>query len=69
MADKAKFIGIAALETIANKILPQVIMGPAYSSPEELERLGIHVVSGVRFKHTYTSQSCGRNGKQYYWLP
>lgn len=49
---KEQFIGTAALQTIANQIFPQVIMGPAYSSPALLEQLGINVITGVQFKNT-----------------
>lgn len=46
------FIGISNLQTVANKILPQIVMGPAYHNADEMARLGINVISGVQFKHT-----------------
>lgn len=49
---EAKFIGISNLQHIADQFAPQVIMGPAYFAPEELDRLGISVISGVQFKNT-----------------
>ena len=49
---EATFIGISNLQHIADQFAPQVIMGPAYFAPEELDRLGISVISGVQFKNT-----------------
>lgn len=48
----AEFIGIGSLKEIANRISTQVIMGPAYSSFSEMDRLGIKITSGIQFKDT-----------------
>ena len=37
----AKFIGIEALETIANKYSPQIIMGAAHYRPDVFTRMRI----------------------------
>ena len=49
---ESKFIGKDNLQHIADQFEPQIIMGPAYFAPEELDRLGISVISGVQFKNT-----------------
>ena len=48
----AEFIGIENLTHIADQFTPQVIMGAAYYNPNELDRLGIKVISGIQFKRT-----------------
>lgn len=45
-----KFIGQEALEQIAIKIEPQIVMGPAYSRAGYFERMGFKVISGIQFK-------------------
>lgn len=45
-----KFIGVDALTELATQIGKNIVMGPAYSQPELLERLGIQVISGIQFK-------------------
>ncbi|GAY28423.1 hypothetical protein [Prevotella sp. MGM1] len=46
------FIGREALTQVANQVGKQIVMGPAYYDPELLTRLGIKVISGVKFKRT-----------------
>ena len=48
----AEFIGISAVKQIAEKLEPNIVMGPAYFSKDELKRLGIKVLTGVQFKVT-----------------
>ena len=47
-----EFIGISAVKQIAEKLEPNIVMGPAYFSKDELKRLGIKVLTGVQFKVT-----------------
>ena len=46
------FIGISAVKQIAEKLEPNIVMGPAYFSKDELKRLGIKVITGVQYKQT-----------------
>ena len=46
------FIGIDAVKQIAEQLEPNIVMGPAYFSKDELKRLGIKVLTGVQFKRT-----------------
>lgn len=50
----ADFIGKAALQHIADNFSSQIIMGAAHFRPEELDRMGIKITSGVQFKDTIT---------------
>lgn len=50
--NNTEFIGIEALTSVANSVGEQIIMGPAYSQPELVERLYIDIITGVRFKKT-----------------
>ncbi len=47
------FIGIAALKHVAEQVSKEILMGPGYTDPEEMDRLGIDIVSGVQFKRTF----------------
>ena len=47
-----EFIGISAVKQIAEKLEPNIVMGPAYFSKDELKRLGIKVITGVQYKQT-----------------
>ena len=47
-----EFIGIDAVKQIAEKLEPNIVMGPAYFSKDELKRLGIKVITGVQYKQT-----------------
>lgn len=45
-----QFIGQAALEQVATKIEPEIVMGPAFSRAGYFERMGFKVISGIQFK-------------------
>ena len=49
-----QFIGKAALQHIADNFSSQIIMGAAHFRPEELDRMGVKITSGVQFKDTIT---------------
>lgn len=46
------FIGITALQQVANQVFKSVVMGPQYAAPEEMQRLGIKVISGIQYQRT-----------------
>ena len=46
------FIGIGNLTHVAEKLQPNIIMGPAYYNRDDLRRFGIKVITGVQFKDT-----------------
>ena len=50
----AEFIGKAALETIANKFAPQIIMGAARFRPDVFTRMKINIETGVQYQSTKT---------------
>lgn len=50
----APFIGVEALETIANNFAPQIAMGATHFRPDVFDRLKIKVVSGLQYKSTRT---------------
>lgn len=50
----AEFIGKAALETIADKYSPQIIMGAAHFRPDVFTRMRIKVETGIQYKSTKT---------------
>lgn len=52
MATPKDFIGISALQEVANQVFKSVVQGPAYANPEEMTRLGIKTISGVQYKRT-----------------
>lgn len=47
------FIGLDALQHVAEEVSKEIVMGPGYSEPEEMDRLGIDIVTGVQFKRTF----------------
>lgn len=47
------FIGIDALQHVAEEVSKEIVMGPGYSDAEEMDRLGIDIVTGVQFKRTF----------------
>lgn len=47
------FIGTEALEHVAEQVSKEILMGPGYTDAEEMDRLGIDVVSGIQFKRTF----------------
>lgn len=50
MAKPKDFIGISALQEVANQVFASVVQGPAFANPEEMKRLGIKTISGVQYK-------------------
>jgi len=52
MAEQAKFIGLENVQSVANKLSPNIVIGPAFYMAEELNRLGIKVETGVQYQHT-----------------
>lgn len=52
MATPQDFIGISALNEVANQVFKSVVQGPAFVNPEEMTRLGIKTVSGIQYKRT-----------------
>jgi ribosomal protein L27 len=51
MADTV-FIGLDNVQSVANRLQPNIISGPAYYQRADLDRLGIKVVTGVQYKDT-----------------
>lgn len=47
------FIGLDALQHVAEEVSKEIVNGPGYSEPEEMDRLGIDIVTGVQFKRTF----------------
>lgn len=47
------FIGLDALQHVAEEVAKEIVMGPGYSDAEEMDRLGIDIVTGVQFKRTF----------------
>lgn len=47
------FIGLDALEHVAEQVSKEILMGPGYSDADEMDRLQIDIVSGVQFKRTF----------------
>lgn len=54
MANEAKFIGLENVQSVANKLSPNIVFGPAYYMKDELDRLGIKVETGVQYQLTKT---------------
>jgi hypothetical protein len=54
MANEAKFIGLENVQSVANKLSPNIVMGPAFYMEDELKRLGIKVETGVQYQLTKT---------------
>lgn len=50
MATPKDFIGIDALNEVAKQVFKNVVIGPAYADPAEMQRLGIKTISGIQFK-------------------
>ena len=46
------FIGIDALQLVANQVFKSVVMGPQYAAPEDMQRLGVKVISGIQYQRT-----------------
>lgn len=47
------FIGIDALQHVAEQVSKEILMGPGYTDAGEMDRLGIDIVTGVQFKRTF----------------
>lgn len=47
------FIGLDALQHVAEQVSKEILMGPGYTDAAEMDRLGIDVVSGIQFKRTF----------------
>lgn len=47
------FIGLDALQHVAEEVSKEIVMGPGYSDAEEMDRLGIDIITGVQFKRTF----------------
>lgn len=47
------FIGKDALQHVAEQVSKEILMGPGYTDAEEMDRLGIDIVSGVQYKRTF----------------
>lgn len=54
MAEQAKFIGLENVQSVANKLSPNIVIGPAFYMADELNRLGIKVETGVQYQLTKT---------------
>lgn len=52
-ATPKNFIGLDALEHVAEQVSKEILMGPGYTDAAEMDRLGIDVVSGIQFKRTF----------------
>ena len=46
------FIGTTALQHVADQVSKEILMGPGYTDADEMDRLGIDVISGVQYKRT-----------------
>ena len=47
------FIGKDALQHVADQVSKEILMGPGYTDAEEMDRLGIDIVTGVQYKRTF----------------
>lgn len=54
MAENAKFIGLENVQSVADKLSPNIVIGPAFYMKDELDRLGIKVETGVQYQLTKT---------------
>ena len=57
-----KFIGLENVQSVANKLSPNIVFGPAYYMKDELDRLGIKVETGVQHQLT-KSVFAGKGGQ------
>lgn len=46
------FIGIDALEHVAEQVYKEILMGPGYTDADDMDRLDIDVVSGLQYQQT-----------------
>ena len=49
----ANFIGLEALEHVAEQVTKEILMGPGYTDAADMDRLAIDVVSGVQYKRVF----------------
>ena len=54
MAEQKEFIGLSNVQTVVQKLVPNIVMGPAFYMRKELDRLGIVVETDVQNLLTYT---------------
>lgn len=47
------FIGLDALQHVAEQVSKEIVMGPAYTDAAEFDRLAFDTVTGVQFKRTF----------------
>lgn len=47
------FIGTEALEHVAEQVSKEIFMGPGYTDAEEMDRLGIDILTGIQYKRTF----------------
>lgn len=47
------FIGLEALEHVAEQVGKEILTGPGYTDAEEMDRLGIDIVTGAQYKRTF----------------
>ncbi len=52
-ATPENFIGLDALQHVAEQVSKEILMGPGYTDANEMDRLGIDIVSGIQFKRTF----------------
>ena len=49
----ANFIGLEALEHVAEQVTKEILMGPGYTDAADMDRLAIDIVSGIQFKRVF----------------
>ena len=49
----ANFIGLDALEHVAEQVSKEIIMGPGYTDAADMDRLAIDIVSGIQYKRVF----------------
>lgn len=49
----ANFIGLDALEHVAEQVTKEILMGPGYTDAADMDRLAIDVVSGIQYKRVF----------------
>lgn len=49
----ANFIGLEALEHVAEQVTKEILMGPGYTDANDMDRLAIDVVSGIQYKRVF----------------
>lgn len=47
------FIGLEALQHVAEQVSKEILMGPGYTDAAEMDRLGIDIVTGIQYKRTF----------------